>query len=61
MRDDPFKDKMTTHRRRYYQETENSNNTISEKDFRDLIIINRRENVQVLTEVSRRSNCVEII
>ena len=44
MHDDPFKDQMITHKRRYYNETSTirSQHTISEKDCRDLTKINRQ-------------------
>jgi len=45
MRDDPFKDQMITHRRRELQrkqKTIRSQNTISEKDCRDLTKINHQ-------------------
>ena len=43
------------------QKTIRSQNTISEKDCRDLTKITVRESMKVLIEVSRRSNCVEIV
>jgi len=61
MRDDPFKDQMITHTRRYYNETIRSHNTISGEDCRDLTKINQQRKRVGYDKVSRTSNCVKIV